>query len=638
MKTSKKILAALLSLALMLSLAACGGDTPSSTASTPADNTSSAASSPEESTPASTPAESSEATEPEEEGTGADMTSYPREETLYVGGMQWGAPVSNNPFAANPNYTGMAQQDNCRALVWEPLYLYNAADTQIYPLLADGGYEWNADETEITVKMKEIAKWSDGTPVTANDYAATWDAHVKYQSNNGIAYSPYISAIEAVDDYTIVIKANTENLNKMKVLEVLPKLYVAQKAYLEEIDKKNNGDATAIKSEAMWDAPHSGPYTPVEQNEQKWVIERNDDYWGQDAAMWGKLPVPKYIIHNIYSSNDVSAQAFANGEIDLNQSYVANVNKLWEEQGKDISTYMSDAPYQAPGGSILPSVVFNTTKNGLDQPALRKAIAMATDYDKIISSAATNQSPSFADYPRTLMNWSDAQQDLILDKEALAPLQWAGKDVEGAIKLLDEAGIVDSNGDGNREWNGEELSFQVECPGGWNDYEASLQIVQEAGKAIGVKIETYFPESAQVTDDMQSGNFDITLASFNGGISSPYTVMYSWMYGFGGDFPEIMTTNYGRYYNEEVDKLLEELANVTDETRQKEIYQRINEIYLTDVPSFSVFYRPGYWQSTYEGVWTGFPYEGDGSDPAAPATWLDGYAISILYNLELVNG
>ena len=300
--------------------------------------------------------------------------------------------------------------------------------------------------------------------------------------------------------------------------------------------------------------------------------------------MWGKLPVPKYIIHNIYSSNDVSAQAFANGEIDLNQSYVANVNKLWEEQGKDISTYMSDAPYQAPGGSILPSVVFNTTKNGLDQPALRNAIAMATDYDKIISSAATNQSPSFADYPRTLMNWSDAQQDLILDKEALAPLQWAGKDVEGAIKLLDEAGIVDSNGDGNREWNGEELSFQVECPGGWNDYEASLQIVQEAGKAIGVKIETYFPESAQVTDDMQSGNFDITLASFNGGISSPYTVMYSWMYGFGGDFPEIMTTNYGRYYNEEVDKLLEELANVTDEARQKEIYQQLNEIYLTEEP------------------------------------------------------
>ncbi len=263
MKTSKKILAALLSLALVLSLSACGGgDTPSSTASTPAESTSSAASSPEESTPASTPAESSEATESEEEGTGADMTSYPREETLYVGGMQWGAPVSNNPFAANPNYTGMAQQDNSRALIYEPLYLYNAADTQIYPLLADGGYEWNADETEITVKMKEIAKWSDGTPVTANDYAATWDAHVKYQSNNGIAYSPYISAIEAVDDYTIVIKANTENLNKMKVLEVLPKLYVAQKAYLEEIDKKNNGDATAIKSEAMWDAPPQRPLHP----------------------------------------------------------------------------------------------------------------------------------------------------------------------------------------------------------------------------------------------------------------------------------------------------------------------------------------------------------------------------------------
>ena len=99
-----------------------------------------------------------------------------------------------------------------------------------------------------------------------------------------------------------------------------------------------------------------------------------------------------------------------------------------------------------------------------------------------------------------------------------------------------------------------------------------------------------------------------------------------------------MYTYYCRFFIEEAYKLLEELANVTDEARQKEIYQQLNEIYLTDVPSFAVFYRPGYWQSTYEGVWTGFPYEGDGSDPAAPATWLDGYAISTLYNLELVNG
>lgn len=196
---------------------------------------------------------------------------------------------------------------------------------------------------------------------------------------------------------------------------------------------------------------------------------------------------------------------------------------------------------------------------------------MAVDYDKIIASAMTGQSPTFEEYPRTMFNWSDAQQSLIKDKEALKPLQWAGKDVEGAIAILDEAGVVDTNGDGNREFEGQELSFQVECPTGWSDYEAALQIVQEAGKAIGIQIETYFPEAAQYTDDLQNGNFDITLTSFSGGIAGAYTIFYSYMYGFGGEFPKVMSTNYGRYYNEEADALLDELANEMDPEKQKDI-------------------------------------------------------------------
>lgn len=626
MKSWKKAMALVMALSMMMLTTACGGNETSTVSETSKTETS-----------ASESSESSEAsatTEPTSEET-AEVSAYPRNETLYYLAGQWGAPVSNNPLASNPNYAAMSQADNARELVWETLYMFNTSDDKVYPLLADGDYQWNEDQTEITIKIKEAAKWNDDTPVTAEDVAATWDAHVKYQSNTGIAYSPYISAIEAVDTHTVVIKANTENLNRMKVLEYLPKVYVMQKAYLEEIDEKNGGDATKIKSEAMWDAPVSGPYRPKEQNDQKWVIERNENYWGQDDSMWGKLPAPKYIIHNVYSSNDVSAQAFADGQIDVNQSYIANVEKLWEDQGLPISTYVSEAPYQAPG--TLPTVVYNTQKPGLDQASVRKAIAMAVDYDKIIASAMTGQSPTFEEYPRTMFNWSDAQQSLIKDKEALKPLQWAGKDVEGAIAILDEAGVVDTNGDGNREFEGQELSFQVECPTGWSDYEAALQIVQEAGKAIGIQIETYFPEAAQYTDDLQNGNFDITLTSFSGGIAGAYTSFYSYMYGFGGEFPKVMSTNYGRYYNEEADALLDELANEMDPEKQKDIYQRLNEIYLTDVPSFAVMYRPYLFHSVYEGVWTNFPQEDDNTDPKIPPMICsDGYGVAALYNLTLV--
>ena len=633
MKSWRKVLALLLALALVVGMTACSGGGESST-STPESSTS------ETSEPAdeSSEAEESESSEEAEEPATDDTTtgSYPREESLYQGGQQWGTPVSNNPMAANANYAAMGNGDTgARELVWETLYMYNISDSKDYPLLADGDWVWADDNSTVTIKLKAAAHWSDGSDLTAADVEASWDAYVNYDTNLGIAYEPYITDIVVVDDDTVEVQVNTgEGMNLMKVEELIRKMYIMQKAYLEELDTANGSDATAMKNEAMWDAPSTAPYHPLEQNDQKWVIQRDDNYWGQDESMWGKLPVPKYIIHNIYSSNDVGAQAFMNGEIDINQMYTANIQTMWEDEGLPISTYMEEPPYNAPG--TIPTVVYNVQKPGLDQVALRKAIAMAVDYDQIIASAMTGQSPTFEEYPRTLFNWSDAQQDMILDKEALAPLQWTGNDVEGAIALLDEAGIVDSNGDGNREWNGAELSFKVECPTGWSDYEAALTIVQEAGKDLGIAIETYFPEAAQYTDDLQAGNFDITLTSYGG---TTYGAAYFYMYGFGGEFPEVMTTNQGRFYNEEADTLIEELANCLDETRQLEIYQRLNEIYLTEVPSFGVMYRPFQFMACNESVWTNFPNENDGTDPKVPPMMCsDGYGVAALYNLELVNG
>lgn len=634
MKSWRKVLALLLALALVVGMTACSGGGESST-STPESSTSETSEPADES---SEPADESESSEEAEEPATDDTTtgSYPREESLYQGGQQWGTPVSNNPMAANANYAAMGNGDTgARELVWETLYMYNISDSKDYPLLADGDWVWADDNSTVTIKLKAAAHWSDGTDLTAADVEASWDAYVNYDTNMGIAYEPYITDIVAVDDDTVEVQVNTgDGMNLMKVEELIRKMYIMQKAYLEELDTANGSDATAMKNEAMWDAPSTAPYHPLEQNDQKWVIQRDDNYWGQDESMWGKLPVPKYIIHNIYSSNDVGAQAFMNGEIDINQMYTANIQTMWEDEGLPISTYMEEPPYNAPG--TIPTVVYNVQKPGLDQVALRKAIAMAVDYDQIIASAMTGQSPTFEEYPRTLFNWSDAQQDMILDKEALAPLQWTGNDVEGAIALLDEAGIVDSNGDGNREWNGAELSFKVECPTGWSDYEAALTIVQEAGKDLGIAIETYFPEAAQYTDDLQAGNFDITLTSYGG---TTYGAAYFYMYGFGGEFPEVMTTNQGRWYNEEADALIEELANCLDETRQLEIYQRLNEIYLTEVPSFGVMYRPFQFMACNESVWTNFPNENDGTDPKVPPMMCsDGYGVAALYNLELVNG
>lgn len=630
MKTWRKALAFLLVLALAVTMTACGGPTQSSAPESKSSSAAEPSSSALESSAAESTPESSAAEEPADTSKG----ETPRNETLYYGTGQWGSVINMNPLSGNSNNSlAVAQDDMARVLVYETLYMYDQLNAKTYPLLADGDFTWNEDNTVLTVKIKAAAKWSDGTPVTANDVQATYEAHVNYGTGMGVDYSQYIESVKAVDDATVEFTARKDNYNMLKVQEYLPKVYVLQKAYLDKLAAENGGSAEEMKNAEMFDAPYSGPYGPMFNSNQKVVFQRNEDYWGQDASMWGKLPAPKYVAHNIYADNNAMGTAFEAGEIDVNQQYLAEIEKTWEEKGLPISTYIDEAPYQVP--SVMPSAIFNLEREGLDQKVIRQAIAYAVNYDQINTSAMTGQSPSFEDFPRTLFNPSDSQQAMILDKEELKPLQWAGNEVERANKMLDDAGILDTDGDGFREYNGKKLSFKCECPGGWSDWEAALSIVSTAGKSIGIEMETYFPEAPQYYEDTQTGNFDITMAGPGGGISNPWTSAYQKLYGFGGNFPESMTFNQGRYYNARVDELLALIPNETDEQKLKEYWQELNKIYLEDVPSFALMYRPTYFHEVSETVWTGFPVEGDGSG-IPPQVCSSGYGIAALYNIKLI--
>ena len=108
---------------------------------------------------------------------------------------------------------------------------------------------------------------------------------------------------------------------------------------------------------------------------------------------------------------------------------------------------------------------------GLDQVAVRKAIAIAVDYDTIMANALTRQSAAFEEVPRSLMNPTPTEQALY-DHDAVRHMQWEGNDIEGACEMLDAAGIVDTDGDGWWEYEGQKLSYTATCPNGWSDWQA----------------------------------------------------------------------------------------------------------------------------------------------------------------------
>ena len=588
------------------------------------------------------PAEEPAAEEP------SDPNALPREETLYFNGQQWGPVVGWNPYSnSNNNALAIAQQDNARVIMFETPYLYNMLDGKVYPLLADGDFEWNADRTEITFTIKEAAKWSDGTPVTAEDVAYTWATHVKYNTPTGAANIDYVENIEAVDTQTVLVKAKLgehgKAVNPLLVAAYLSNNYVIQKAWTETLEERVGGDATALLADPAEDVVYSGPYGKHFADDTKVVYIRNEEYWGQDASMWGKLPAPKYLAHVIYKDNAAGTTALQAGEVDVSQQFNSNVQDLWLEQGLPISTYLPEAPYGI--GASLPTAFFNLNSPGLDQVAVRKAIAIAVDYPTIIANAMTNQSATFDQVPRSLMNPTAGEQALY-DHEAVADLQWAGNDIEGAKALLDEAGVIDSDGDGWREFDGEKLSYVATCPNGWSDWQAAIEVVAAAGKEIGIEITTNYPEwsvyQTVVTKSdaaLPEEGYDIFMMWSDGaGPTQPWgrirKLLSSEFIGMSSNW----NGNWGQYSNADADTLIQAIPGETDEATLKEMYTELVEIYLTEVPSFTLMYRPQSFHTVNESVWTNFPHEGDGTNPPVPPLDLtDGWSIAGLYNLVLVS-
>lgn len=576
-----------------------------------------------------------------------DASSLPRNETLYFNGQQWGPVVGWNPYStSNNNSLGIANnQDSARVVIFETPYLYNMLDGKVYPLLADGDYEWNADRTELTFKLKEAAKWSDGTPVTAEDVAYTWATHVKYETPVGSANVDYIEDIQAVDDQTVVVKAKLDAdgkaVNPLIVAAYVSTNYVIQKAWTETLEERVGGDATKLLADPAEDVVYSGPYHGYFWDDTKVVYVRDDNYWGQDESMWGKLPVPKYLAHTIFKDNAAGSAALAKGEVDVSQQFNSNVNLLWENYGLPISTYLPEPPYQI--GATLPTAFYNLKSPGLDQVAVRKAIAIAVDYPTIIANAMTNQSATFEQAPRSLMNPTEGEQAMY-DHDAVKDLQWVGNDIEGAKKLLDDAGIVDSDGDGWREYEGENLHYVATCPNGWSDWQAAIEVVAAAGKEIGIDITTNYPEwsvyQTVVTasdKDLPEGYDIFMMWSTGAGPTQPWQriryLLSSEFVGMAGNW----NGNWGQYSNPEVDELINAIPSETDEAKLKEMYTELVKIYLTDVPSFTLMYRPQSFHTVNETVWTNFPHQDDGTNPPVPPLDLtDGWSIAGLYNLELV--
>lgn len=519
---------------------------------------------------------------------------------------------SNNAFAVSAH----------RQLVFETLFAYDLLTNTLKPQLGTQ-FRWRGQT--LTVTLNSNAKWNDGTAVTAADVVYSFELGKTY-AIGARQWWDFIESVTASGNNTVVIQAKADNFNPKQVERAISEHWITPRAYWEaEIAAgrlgRREGDMSGFQA---WTLYGSGPYSMYFHDATKVVLIRNDNYWGQHRSLRGKLPAPKYIAHNIYSDNAAGDLAFRRGEVDVSQQFVA---QIWTYFNQGISTYLPQAPYYLPG--YIPTIFFNVRRPGLDDPAVRKAIAMVINYEQIGTNAmsgytAPKESHMMLPAERSLLNLND-----------LRPHQWTGIDVAGANKLLDDAGWV-RGADGIRAKGGTRLVFRIQCPSGWTDWNASLEIVASSARQIGIQINTHFTEQPVWTSDMQSGNFDIIMNNTAApGAASPWSRAYNLMHtDFLPTSPGTPNTigNWGRWQNAEANQILDQLATETNASRIRQLWTRLNIIYLQEMPFVGLMYRPWQFHQVYEGVWTNFPKPGDG---VPPTILLDGYGIQGLFNIRL---
>jgi peptide/nickel transport system substrate-binding protein len=545
----------------------------------------------------------------------------PRNETLYIDGIQWGPPTSFNLLSGNPAFP--INYGNSRELIYETLFMVNMLDGKLEPLLGSN-YTWT-DPNTLKIELNKDAKWSDGQPFTADDVVYTYELGKKY-TVNWSSYWDYISSVKAVDPNTVEIQMKKDNPNQLTVLDSIELIPMLPKHIWEKIEQKDHNDLSTIQKEFNANPIGTGPYKIYYYNDQKITLIRDDNYWGK--ALFGKLPAPKYITHVIYKDNASGDLAFKSGQVDVSQQFTPQVQNMWKG-GAPVKTYLSKPPYYLPGS--MPSIFFNMSKPGMNNVNVRRAIAMAIDYNKVSSLAMSGYSGTM--HPSITLN--SPSENKYIDQNAIKSLQWT-TDVKAANALLDKIGAK-KGPDGIRVLNGQRLGpWNVECPYGWSDWNASLEILSQNAKAIGIDIRTKFPEAPVWTNDLQTGKFDIIMNTPAGNVSpsQPWnrarTIMYSKGVAPAG---QMAFWNWGRYKNPQADALIDKIPSVTDPAQLKSLYTELDKIYLTDIPSIPLMYRPWVFYTVNESVWKGFPVQGDGSN-TPPQIAMDGAGIKALYQIH----
>jgi len=358
---------------------------------------------------------------------------------------------------------------------WFTIQIYDslvAYDTNLDPIpwLAES-WDISTDGKNFTFHIREGVEWHDGESLTADDVAFTFN-YMKAgpEDIEEWAFLQKIVSCQATDDYTVEVAFDDPQgfgLSKLGDLEIIP---------------KHIWDGIA-HDDARWDDPNnatahigSGPFIFEERVPDEYIsLETNENWWGKEPNVDG-------IRIEVIVGQSARILAMRQGEADTERY------ELW---GTDVNTVI-----EAPELKVVTGIVsqwdyvlgFNLTIPGLDDVSVRKAICYALDREQIVTIAR--------------LGWGTETYSVMPESYFPTYYNATGKfpeqNITYANQILDDAGYLDTDTDGIREFPGDqtkELSYDMMV--------LSWDIISvDAGAAIAEQLEEInMSVSVEITDD-----------------------------------------------------------------------------------------------------------------------------------------
>ncbi len=482
------------------------------------------------------------------------------------------------PDTLSPLYTGMFFSSITRELWLKGLWSFdnnNQAVPEIaaeIPSAENGGL--SADGKTITVKIREDVTWSDGEPLTADDFVFSYEMVMSDQNivNGRYPYEDYVESVTAADAHTLVIQLKEPFaawLSYMFQSWVLPK-HILQPVFEAEGTLDNaewNHAPTVGVGPFVFSEWESGSHLVFKANpnwitppklEQIFIRITPDDAAQEAAILAGDTNI------GVFLSSDQIETLEADGTVDV----------VAVPSGYDEGWFLNVNPETAHPAMLDKNV--------------RLAIALATDRFTIVKDLLVEEvNPVNATFWDATSPYGNPN---------ISPYPY---DPEQAKALLDAAGWVDSNGDGTRDKDGVELILRYIT--NTRELRKNVQaVVQQQWSLVGIgatlenhSSDIYWNSYADGGPQAQ-GLYDIAEYSSVGAFPDP-EASSGWLCSeiSSADNPD--GANWQGVCIEELDALLQEQATTLDTQARIELYYQIAQIMYDEVLYVGIWLDPDLW-------------------------------------------